>query len=216
MDAALGIALLWVGFAATHVGLSHPPVRGRLVGALSAGGYQGLYSAVALLFFVPLVGLYFGHKHEGTWLWTLPRGPLLVWLVYVLMALAFTLVVGALLRPTPAGIVAGPAAVRGVHRLTRHPLVMGAAVFGATHMLLNSAASDLAFFGGFIAFAVIGALHQDHRKLLEGPAEFREFYAHTRLVSFSPSAAVGAVREAPLALAIGVGATILVRFFHAA
>src|SRR5512139_4121635 len=124
MDPALGVALLWLAFTATHVGLSSLRVRPRLVSALGQTGFLGLYSLVAFAIFVPLMRLYFTSKHAGAALWVLPRGPLITWIVYVGMAVAFILLVASFLRPSPAGMAPAETTPRGVHLLTRHPMVM--------------------------------------------------------------------------------------------
>src|SRR6185436_11432830 len=93
------IVLLWLGFAGSHLLLSHLPVRQRLVARLGEPAFRGLYSLVAFAFFVPLVMVYFRHKHAGAWLWTVPRTPAVVWTVQIGMGLAFVLVVASLVRP---------------------------------------------------------------------------------------------------------------------
>src|SRR5688572_29326349 len=104
MDPALTIALLWLAFTATHIGLSSAALRPRLVGALGQVGFLAVYSLIALAIFVPLVWLYFQNKHAGPLLWALPRGPLLTWIVYLGMGAAFVLLVASFLRPSPAGM----------------------------------------------------------------------------------------------------------------
>ena len=57
------------------MGLSSLRVRGRLVAALGERGFLGVYTLVAFATFVPLVGFYFSHKHEGPFLWYLGAQP---------------------------------------------------------------------------------------------------------------------------------------------
>jgi len=216
MDPALGIALLWVAFAATHVGLSSTRVRPRLVAALGEPGFLGVYSLVALAIFVPLVWLYFTSKHQGPALWVLPRGPALTWTMYALMGLAFVLLVASFLRPSPAGMAPAETTPRGVHLVTRHPMVMAFVVFALAHLLPNGWASDVAFFGGFAVFALLAAAHQDHRKLVAGPAGYREFYEGTPFFPFTGRETLRGLRElSPLALVGGIGVALVIRYFHA-
>ena len=65
MDPVWQIVLLWVAFAATHMGMSSLQLRPKLVGVLGEAGFAGVYSIVALAIFVPLVSIYWGPKHEG-------------------------------------------------------------------------------------------------------------------------------------------------------
>jgi uncharacterized membrane protein len=215
MEPALGIALLWLAFTATHVGMSSAALRPRLVSPLGQVGFLAVYSVVALAIFVPLVWLYAVNKHAGPLLWALPRGPVLTWIVYVGMALAFVLLVASFLRPSPAGMAPAETTPRGVHLVTRHPMVMAFVVFALVHLLPNGYASDVAFFGGFAAFALVTAAHQDQRKLATGPAGYREFYEGTPFLPFTGRDTLRGLRElSPIALALGIGLTVLFRFFH--
>jgi uncharacterized membrane protein len=213
--APLAIAALWLLFAATHMGLASRSLRPRLVAALGPRGYQGLFSLVALASFVPLVSLYFRSQHAGPHLWYLGQHAGVRWLGYAGMALALTLMLGGLLRPSPAGMVPGRAEVKGILRVTRHPLFMGAGIFGLVHLLVaNLNAAELAFFAGFPLFAVLGCRHQDQRKLAGGDESYRRFCAETPFLPFGRAGALQGLRESPLALALGVGAAVLLRWFH--
>lgn len=56
-------------------------------------------------------------------------------------------------RP-PTNLVGGDSgAPRGILRVTRQPLMMGFAIFGALFLLWSGRSTDVAFFGGFAAFA---------------------------------------------------------------
>lgn len=217
MEPALGVALLWVAFTATHLGLSSLRVRPRLVGALGEIGFLGLYSVVALVIFVPLIRLYFTSKHAGALLWYLPRGPLFTAFVYAGMALAFILLVSSFMRPSPGGVVAGDTTPRGVYRITRHPMVMAFVVFALVHLLPNGSTADVAFFGGFAAFALVGAAHQDQRKLVVGPSGYRDFYEHTAFLPFTGRDTLAGLRElSPIAVVGGVLLAAAIRYFHSA
>jgi uncharacterized membrane protein len=216
MDQAIGIALLWVAFTATHVGMSSLRVRPRLVRAIGELGFIGLYSLVALGIFVPLIRLYFSSKHAGAQLWSLPRGPLLTWAIYAGMGFAFILLVSSFMRPSPGGVVAGETTPRGVYRITRHPMVMAFVVFALVHLLPNGSSADVAFFGGFAAFALIGAAHQDQRKLVVGPPGYREFYECTPFLPFTGRDTLAGLRElSPIAVVGGILLAATIRYFHA-
>jgi len=215
MDPALGIALLWLAFTATHVGLSSARVRPRLVAALGPVAFLGLYSAIALAIFVPLIRLYFTNKHAGAALWVLPRGPLLTGTVYAGMAVAFVLLASSFLQPSPAGMAPASPTPIGVQRVTRHPLVMAFATFALAHLLPNGWAADVAFFGGFVVFALVGAAHQDRRKIASGPAGYADFVAATPFFPFTGRETLRGLRElSPIAVAVGLAAAVAIRFFH--
>jgi len=215
MSPTLEIVLLWLGFAGTHLVLSSPPVRSRLVALLGRLAFLGLYSAVALVFFVPLVATYFAHKHAGPVLWGLGVGPALRGIIYIGMGVAFVLVMASLLRPGPAGVMPGSATPYGVYRITRHPQNMGIALFGLLHLLPNGTAGDLAFFGGFALFGVVGSWHQDRRKLALGVPGFAAFFGRTPFWPFTGPETFRGLRElSPLAVLLGIGLAALIRHFH--
>jgi uncharacterized membrane protein len=216
ISAALIISGLWALFLATHVGLSSQTLRPTLVEKLGPAAFLGLYSLVALITFVPLAYVYSTHKHEGDFLW---YGSSIAWMrpvVYAGMVLAFTLAIGAFLNPSPASIAPGNGQVRGVLRVTRHPLFMGVALFGLLHLcVMRVHVSDLAFFGALPIVSLIGCWHQDLRKLSTATDELRSFYSETSFLPFTK----GGIREvvtSPLPLILGVGSTILLRAFHPA
>lgn len=216
MTPTLWIVLLWAAFAATHLGLASVRVEPRVVARIGRAPYLGLYSLVALLLFVPLVWVYFTHRHHGAALWgvTAP-GPALRAALYAGNALAMVLVASALVRPSPASVVPGDPTPRGVYRITRHPMMMGFALIALLHLPPNGAAADVAFFGGLALFSVVGAWHQDARKLHAGDPAFRAFHAATPFLPFTGGGALAGVRElGPVAPLLGLGLAVGARWLH--
>jgi uncharacterized membrane protein len=215
MQAVWGILALWLAFAASHMGLSSLRLRPRLAGALGERGFAGIYSLVALAIFVPLVWLYFDHRHAGAHLWYLGPGPAVRAVMYVGMATAFSLIVGGLFQQSPAALGGGRAEVRGVLHVTRHPVFMGAGLFGLVHLLgANVNAAELVFFAGFPIFAVLGCAHQDRRKRVSLGEPYARFCAETSLLPFGRGGLRAALREAWLPIAIGVAASVALRSVH--
>lgn len=215
MSIATEITLLWAAFTATHLGLASVRVEPRLRAKLGDGGFLGLYSVVALAIFVPLMRLYFTNRHAGEWLWVIEGGPLLRGALYALMTVGVVLTAGALVKPSPAAVAPGKAEVAGVYRVTRHPLVLGLALLFALHLIPNASSADVAFFGGFVVFALAGAWHQDVRKLQAPPPGFAAFYAGTAFLPFSRSGALRGLREIPpLVWALGLAAAAGARWLH--
>lgn len=215
MSIASEIALLWAAFTATHLGLASVRVEPRLRAKLGDGPFLGLYSLVALAIFVPLMRLYFTHRHAGEWLWVLEVGPALRAALYLLMGFALVLVAGSLLKPGPAAVAPGAAEVAGVYRVTRHPMVLGLALLFALHLVPNASAADAAFFGGFVAFALAGAWHQDARKLRAATPAFADFHARTGFVPFARGGWMRGLREIPpMAWGLGIAFAALARWFH--
>jgi len=215
MSPTLAVTLWWVAFAGAHLVLSSLPIRTRLIGLMGARAFQGFYSLVVLGLFIPLVGTYFAHKHAGPLLWSVPLTPVVRWLMYAGIALAFVLVVASFMTPSPAGMVPTKPTPRGVLRVTRHPFVMGTALWALIHLVINGWGTDVAFFGGFIAFALVGAKHQDARKIATGVPGYREFCAATPFLPFTGRDTLLGLREMLPAAAIGIVVTVVVRHFHA-
>jgi uncharacterized membrane protein len=211
---------LWTGlFVGTHFLLSSGPIRAWLVGLVGAQPFRGIYSLIAIGTFIPMV-LAFGHnKHAGAMLWYLRNYPAARALTWVLMFAAVILLVAGLINPNPAAIGA-PARNRptGILKITRHPSFTAFVCFGLGHLLMNGWAGDIIFFGGFAVLGIAGGIHQDHRKLQEIGAPYREFLAAT---SFFPGAALigGRVKwsssDMPwTAVAVGIAVTIMLVTFH--
>jgi uncharacterized membrane protein len=184
MNLALIIAFS-VLFPVSHVLLSHGAIRSSLVAALRGEWpFRGAYSLVSLLTLGPSVAIWWGHRHLGAQLWDLP-----FWLTRAvalpLMLLSIVLLVLMLAAPSPASMLPGVSRVHGVLRITRHPLNMAFAAFGLAHLVANGFVGDVFFFGQFVALGVVGAYHQDARKLREKGEAFREFKSQTSVLPFA-------------------------------
>jgi len=210
------ILLLWLAFAGSHVALSSARLRPRLVGALGDQRFLGLYSLVALATFFPLCWVYFESRHAGAFLWWTGDSTAVRWLAYVGVAAALALVVGGVSTPSPAGMGAlAQPAVRGALRWSRHPVFMGLGLLGLLHLLVARIhVADLLFFAGFPLFAVVGCAHQDARKLRERGESYRELAARTPFLPFTGSEALRGIREAPVAVAVGVALAVALRWLH--
>jgi uncharacterized membrane protein len=216
MEATARIVALWLAFGATHIGLSSTPLRPRLVSILGARGFTAVYSLVAFATFVPLVWVYAANRHSGPHLWYLGALPSVRWFVYAGMALALALVAAGVARLSPVASGKGKPRVAGAFRITRHPVFVGMGLFGLLHLLAAPvSASELAFFAGFPLFVLLGATHQDRRKLLTGGDAFRSFHRDTSFLPFSrPAATAAALREDAVAALVGLGAAVIVRLLH--
>ncbi len=215
------ILLWWLLFGGTHVIGSSVPVRTFLIRRIGNLGFKGLYSLVALATFVPLCYVYFQHKHAGSLLFTATYGHGLA--AQALMLLALVVIVQSLVTPSPLTTLAEMTgsfsdSARGIQRVTRHPQNFGFAIFGFAHVLANPYAGDCLFFGGFVVYGVLSALHQDKRTLATGREEIKQFQSDT---SFVPFAAILTGKQRPAlaeyrfaALAASVIIFIVLRLLH--
>lgn len=219
MSPTMMIVLLWLAFSVSHMLLSSLMLRPRLVGALGEKGFMGVYSLIALVTFVPLVSVYFGNKHSGPMIWSIPiTHPVELGMIFV-MGVAVIMLVAGLVTPSPAAMNVLPdqsIEIKGVHYITRHGVFMGAGLFGLIHLIPNGFASDIAFFGGFPIFAIVGCIHQDRRKLVTDAVRYGEFHAATPLIPFTGRETLRGLRELSfVAYAVGISLTIALRYFHA-
>jgi len=217
MTTSLEIALLWLAFGASHIALSSNAWRPAIVARSGERAFQALYSLVALAIFVPLVALYLDHRHTGGWLWSVTLTPGSLWLVYAVTTVGVLLLVAGFVSPSPTAMNAGrgPVDVRGVHRITRHPVVMGFGWIGLSHLILNASVTDVAFWAGFPLFAIAGARHQELRmRATRGP----EFAAYLDATPFLPFTGRGALRGLaelpPWVWALGIGLAAGLRWLH--
>jgi uncharacterized membrane protein len=88
-------------------------------------------------------------------------------------------------------------------------------LFGLLHLLVMGFASDVAFWSGFLLFALIGCAHQDRRKLAaEGPA-YRAWHEETPFLPFTGRETLRGLRELPrLAIPTGVALAVGLRLLH--
>ena len=213
------ILLWWVLFGGSHMLMSSPSWRPKLVARLGERGFFGVYSLIALITIVPLCIYYGEHKHTGPQLWVTLLPYLLARDVnLLLMGLAFILLVSGLVaRPPSSMLASGEPHAYGITRITRHPVFASFFLFGVAHCLINGVLSDIVFFGGFVVYSWLGARRQDQRKTAELPG-YTEFRLST---SFLPFGAIVSQRQPfPLGelrwgtIILGVVVFYLVRTFH--
>ena len=207
----------WLAFAATHMVLSSQALRPKLIARLGTGPFMGVYSVIAFATFIPLVAYYWGHRHRGALLWAPPSAEWVQGFAMVLMAIAFVLIAASLITPAPT--LAGRSETgkaRGVHLVTRHALFMGLALWAAIHLIYNGFASDIAFFGGFVLFGIVGGGHQDKRRLASDDAgEYRAFCADAPFFPFTGKQTVRGLKEtSKIAVIVGLAASVVIRSFH--
>src|SRR5262249_16411362 len=133
-----------------------PQLRSRLVGAIGAGAYSGLFALISLLALV-LIVLGYGHMQGlgrgNPQLWE-PRS----WLRHVTMLL----MVPALILLVAAYV---PSRIR-TH--VRHPMLAAVMLWAFGHLLVNGDLASVLLFGSFLAYAVYDRISAGRRAAL-GP-----------------------------------------------
>lgn len=192
MTGTLGASILaTVLFVVAHLILSSLPVRTRLIAVLGETGFRAGYSVQALALLAWVVAAY--AEAPVVPVWAPPIGFQHLSLTIMPIAL-FLLVAGLSTRnptavgtDTAASVAAGPV---GVFRLTRHPVMWGAALWGLSHLLGNGDAAGMILFAGLTILALVGAGHSDARRLATLGEPWAAYRAQT---SFFPL--IGIVRR---------------------
>jgi uncharacterized membrane protein len=188
------LTLACVAFVGTHLVLSNP-LRRTLARKLGERGFLGLYSLVSI---VTLAWTIFAYHRavRGAPLWdgTAP----LPWIAASVLTYVALVLILASLRGNPAlpgANVAGLSARRpwGVFRLTRHPMMIGIALWALGHVLAMPTQRMIVLGIGFIVLALLGSHWQDRRKLASQGREWGVWMARTTFVpNLRQAGAIGA------------------------
>lgn len=180
MEQLLIAALVWVGI---HVGLAGTRLRDVAVRALGPRGFMLGFSLLSLASIIWLVRAY-GAAGTTPW-WVAPNW--LRWGLVVLMLPALVLVVAAYTQPNPTAVGQKPAVngePRGIQRITRHPMMCGITLWALVHILGNGDSASTAFFGAFLATAVLGMPSIDAKLAQRDPAGWRALAERTSILPF--------------------------------
>jgi uncharacterized membrane protein len=207
-------ALIWLGI---HIGIAGTQVRNALVDRIGEMPFRGLFSLLSILSIVFLVWAW-----GAAWttpLWYAPQW--LRWVLVVAMLVAFVLFVASLTRRNPT-MVSGEAAMaqppRGIHRITRHPMLWSFALWAAVHIIGSRDTAAIVFFGTFLVTSLVGMPSIDAKLARRDPATWRTLAAATSIVPFA-AIAEGRNRFVPseigwLTILIGVVAWAVVLQLH--
>ena len=190
-------ALFFIGI---HLGLSGTTLRDRLVSAIGLRSYMVVFSLGSVAGMIWLVAAYKAAAYVPTW------GQLEWWKPFAvaLMLPAFLLVVIGLTTPNPTS-VAQEALVeqppRGIVRITRHPFLIGVALWSGIHLIGNGDEASTLFFAALAVVAVAGTVSIDaKRRRTLGAAAWDRFASRTSIVPF---AAIMAGRNQLMARELG-------------
>jgi uncharacterized membrane protein len=170
-------------FAITHIGLSCDPLRQRLVDKLGDKGFMAVFSLIALITIGPAIAILINAENTGPQLWDAP-----FWcfpIVHLLMLLAILMLILSFANPSPTGMMPASMEVRGVIRITRHPMNMGFAYFGLAHLIAGGSIGEIFFFAAFFVVGFLGAYLQDRKVAREKGEPFAKFAEQTSVFPFA-------------------------------
>lgn len=200
MPATLALAaLVWIG---VHVGVAGTSLRWMLARRLGENGFRAGFSVLSLAAIAFLVASYRGAP--TTPLWDTPLW--LRWLLALVMLAAFMLLVGSVATRNPTMVggerVAGQH-VRGMLRITRHPMLWSFALWAAVHVIGGGDSASLLFFGAFLITALLGMPSIDAKVARRDPEGWRSLAAETSILPFA-AIAQGRNRFVPAEIGWGV------------
>lgn len=208
------VLVAWILFAGFHIGLSAAPFRDKM-----GNGFQGLFSLTALVTFAFLIYSFVKTKAMGTLF--IPVGSenqIIVGICNLLMILSFILLIGGFANRTPVGMGDNEIVAAGIVRITRHPMNMAFALFGLAHLLTNRYPGDWLFYGGFVIFGFLGALHQDQKKIKQRGEAMKTFINQTSIIPFVAILTRKqkfSFSELPkIAILIAIVVAVIARIFH--
>ena len=104
------------------------------------------------------------------------------------MLVAFVLFVASVSQRNPT-MVSGETAMarppRGIHRITRHPMLWSFALWAAVHIIGNGDSAAIVFFGTFLVTALAGMPSIDAKLARRDPATWQALSAATSIVPFA-------------------------------
>ena len=172
-------------FVGAHFVLSATPVRRRLIAGLGRYGFLGLYSLIAIASLTWLVWSYRLAPYH--YVWGTPEWAR--WLALGVLPLAFVLVLAGYLTPNPSAVMADSVLKRdnpaqGIIAITRHPVMIGIALWAAAHIIANGDVAGLILFGSQLILAVGGIAHLEARRAASGDGDWQRLKARTSIVPF--------------------------------
>ena len=183
---------LWIAAAAfvgLHVLVSGTRARDVLTARLGEGTYMGLFSLASLATLGWLGWAFAGAR--------LTPGDVELWgaeplrhMALGLVLLAYLLLVPGLLTPNPTSIkqerlLDGPRPAQGIVRITRHPFLVGVAIWALAHMLVNGDAASLVLFGSLLVLGLVGPASIDAKRRRVHGGRYAAFEAQTSRLPFA-------------------------------
>ncbi len=162
---------------ATHYGISSTELRPWLVARIGEQAYLGLYSLIAFGAIGWVISAFVRAPYIELW----PTSAWSAGVALLVMPFALLLAVSGVSTPNPTAVGAPPEtleqaqAVRGILRVTRHPLMWGIALWALAHVVANGDFASFVMFGVFAALALVGTLMLDRKYAARRGAEWQRF-----------------------------------------
>jgi uncharacterized membrane protein len=207
-------SIVWIG---VHVGIAGTSLRWTLARRLGERGFRALFSVLSV---GAIAFLIFSFNHAATTdVWVAPGW--LRWILAFVMLVALVLFVGSVTVRNPTMVGGEGSAgqhVRGMLRITRHPMLWSFALWAAVHVIGTGDTAAMLLFGAFLITALAGMPSIDAKLARRDPAKWRGLAAETSILPF---AAIAQGRNRFVAAEIGwtvpllaVAAWVALLFLH--
>jgi uncharacterized membrane protein len=179
------LTLAAMAFIGIHLGISGTTVRDRIVARLGLQTYMVLFSVGSLATLIWLIFAYNSAEYIPSW------GQLQWWkpVAILFMLPSFLLVVIGLTTPNPTAVAQENLVDRpptGIVRITRHPFLIGVAIWAAIHLIGNGDVASLLFFSALLIVCVAGTVSIDAKRARAlGRDRWAGFARRTSIVPFA-------------------------------
>lgn len=184
----LPFAALFGAFAASHYLPGLTGLRAQLIARFGRRAYFSAYGLLSLV----LLGWLILSAGSAPYVELWPAQPWQRWVPNLVMPLVFVLASCGLGLASPFTL-GGSRATRfdpadpGLAAATRHPLLLGLALWSAAHIIANGDLAHVLLFGGFLTMALEAIRGADRRAARDLPdADRAAYFGATALLSLAP------------------------------
>ncbi len=154
-------------FVSSHFVMASLPVRAFVIGRIGETGHRALFSGVSIASLIWMLLSFGDARYDTIPLWD--HSPALSMIPVLLLPITCILVVCSLTSrlPTAVGgerLAQEPRPTAGIMTITRHPMLVGFALWAIAHIPANGDTASVVLFGGILILCVGGMLHIDHRR----------------------------------------------------
>lgn len=186
-EASLSLLSATAFFVVSHLLLASLSVRGLITDKIGLRGHRLLFSIVSAAALAWMLVSYGQARYEGVYLWILPPAASMV-PVFV-MPFVCILIVCSVSSAMPTGIggekaLEDPNPVQGISTITRHPMMVGVALWAIAHLIVNGDVASVILFGGVLVLAIAGMLHIDHRRQITAGSHWGPLALSTSIIPF--------------------------------
>ena len=178
------LAVSAVLFVLFHLGMSSAPVRGRATAAVGELWFQAIYSLPIVAAMGAMV--YGWSQAPFIIVWTPPPWTMYIPLITMPVILWFFVAGYSTPSPTMASGTESDRdiAVTGVLKITRHPVNLSQAAWGAVHLTVNGDLAGMILFSSILVLGIVGSVHIDRRRRAEAKPAWERIEATTSLIPF--------------------------------